>query len=146
MKRTGLERRRLARGAFLIEALCAVLVFSIAAASVLPMLAQAFRATGRAALRAAAHDLASSTLARMAVEDFATLPARYDSAAPGAGYRGLVAAARQFPGVTAERNLPQVDIVDGPSAQSRRIFVSVYWQLPAEPAPHRAAVTGLVTR
>ena len=70
------ELRRLARGALLIEALCAVLVFSVAAAAVLPMLAHAYRATTGAALRAAANDLASATLGRMSVEDFATLPGR----------------------------------------------------------------------
>lgn len=138
--------RRFARGGFLIEALCAVLVFSIAAAGVLPMLAHAFQVTGGAALRAAANDLASSTLGRMAVEDFTTLPSRYDRDAPGAGYRALVTLAQQLPGVTAERNLPQVDIVDGPSAQSRRVSVSVFWQLPTDAAAHRVVVTGLVTR
>ena len=140
------ERSRLPRGAFLIEALCAVLVFSIAAAAVLPMLAHAFRSTGGAAIRAAANDLASSTLGRMAVEDFATLRGRYDAESSGAGYLALVALAQRLPGVTPERNLPQVAIVDGPSAQSRRVSVSVFWQLPGDRAPHRALVTGLVTQ
>lgn len=135
---------RASRGAFLIEALVAVVIFSVAAAGLFTLLANALRASSDALSRTDAYGAAVSTLARMSVDDFATLADRYDSHAGGPGFRALAAAAKRLPGVTDSINAPVVSIAPGPSAGSRRVSVTVYWQLANEASPHRASITGVV--
>ena len=132
------------RGAFLIEALVAIVVFLFAAAGVFAALANALHASSNASLRSSASNLVASTLAHMQLEDPATLASRYDSSAAGSGYTTLATFARRFPGVTATSNQPVVSVNDGVSAASRRVSVTVFWQLPDEPLPHRTTMTTVV--
>lgn len=136
--------REAMRGAFLIEALVAVLVFSLAAAGVFSVLANALHASGNASIRAAANALAASTLARMSIEDLPALSERYDPHVPGPGYRTLATMAKRLPGVTDTHNLPLVTVSDGSSAGSRRVSITVLWQLPNEATPHRAQLSSVV--
>ena len=132
------------RGALLIEALVAVLVFSLAAAGVFSVLANALHASTNASVRATANALAASTLARMSIENLAALSGRYDPDVPGPGYRTLATMAKRLPGVTDTQNLPLVGVGDGSSAASRRVSITVFWQLPGEPGPHRAQLASVV--
>jgi type IV pilus assembly protein PilV len=134
-----------ARGVFLLEALVALVVFTLGAIALLGVIADALRATGTARWRGEAFDIASSTLSRMWAEDPAALAARYDAAASGPGYQALLAAAMRLPGVNALANAPVVTIDDGAS-DGRRVSVTVFWQLPVERSPHRASVTGVLPR
>lgn len=138
--------RLLPRGAFLLEALVGMLVFSIAAAGVVALVAGAVRAGTNADLRSAATALAIATLARMATDDFAMLAERYDASRDGTGYRALVTRALQLPGVTPSRNLPAVSITEGPSAASRRVDLVISWQPPGASGPHRASLTTVIAR
>ena len=135
---------RAARGAFLIEALVATVVFLLAAAGVFAALANALHATSNAAVRSSASELAASTLARMQLEDPTTLAARYDSTIPGSGYSALATMARRLPGVSATSNQPRVSVQDGVSATSRRVSITLFWQLPDESRAHRATMTTVV--
>jgi type IV pilus assembly protein PilV len=137
-----MNRLRHDRGTFLLEALVALVVLSLASAGLLGIVAHALRESGNAHWRAEAFDLAASTFARMATEDAALLDARYATSA-GAGYRALLASATRLPGVTADTNAPQVTI-DATASGARRIAISVRWQLPNEPAAHRASVAGVI--
>ena len=122
-------RRTTSCGAFLIEALVAVLVFSVAAAGVFSLLANGLRASDNARSRTEASDVAAATLARMSTEDIVTLADRYDALGGGSGFRTLLASARRLPGVTDTANVPVVTFAPGPSARSQRVSVTVYWQL-----------------
>jgi Tfp pilus assembly protein PilV len=132
------------RGAFLIEALVAVLVFSLAAAAVFSLLANALHASTNASIRAAASALAAATLAHMSIEDLAAIADRYDPDLPGPGYRTLATMAKRLPGVTDTHNRPLVTVSDGSSAASRRISITVFWQLPSEARPHRVQLASVV--
>lgn len=132
------------RGAFLIEALVAMVVFLFAAAGVFAALANALHASSNASLRSSASNLVASTLAHMQLEDPATLASRYDSSAAGSGYTMLATFARRFPGVTVTSNQPVVSVNEGVSAASRRVSVTVFWQLPDESRPHRTTMTTVV--
>jgi type IV pilus assembly protein PilV len=134
-------RERL-RGAFLLEALVALVVFSVGAVALLGLIANALRASGTAQWRSEAFDIAASTLSRMWTEDPAALPARYDAAASGPGYRALLAAAMRLPGVSGVGNAPVVTIDDA-SGRSR-VSVTVYWQAPSEAGAHRASVNAVL--
>jgi type IV pilus assembly protein PilV len=131
------------RGMFLLEALLALVVFSLSMLGLLGLLAHALRESGSAHWRGEAFDVASAALSRMWAEDPAALAARYDSASDGPGYRALLAAAVRLPGVSAASNAPLVTIDEAASA-TRRVSVTVYWQLPAERNAHHAAVAGVL--
>jgi type IV pilus assembly protein PilV len=135
-----------AHGAFLVEALVAMAVFSIAIAGTFGLVANALRASSNALARAHAAGLAASTLARMSAEDLATLTVRYDASSAGAAFRELANDAGRLPGVTATVNLPSVTVVSGPSIQSRRAAIAIYWQLPSETTRHRMSMTTVVAR
>lgn len=130
------------RGTFLLEALVALVVLSLASAGLLGIVAHALRESGNARWRAEAFDLAASTFARMAADDVSQLDARYASTT-GAGYRALLAAAARLPGVSAEKNAPEVAI-DATAHGGRRIAIRVRWQLPTEDDAHRASIGGLI--
>ncbi|MGE5168843.1 MAG: type IV pilus modification PilV family protein [Rudaea sp.] len=130
-------------GMFLLEALVALVVFSLAMLGLAGVLGHALRESGNARWRGEAFELASSTLARMWVEDAATLAARYDARADGAAYRALLAAALRLPGVTADENVPVVTITELASGR-RRARVFVYWRLPDEAIAHRASVSAVL--
>jgi len=136
--------KRAQGGAFLIEALVAMVVFLLAAAGVFAALANALHASSNASLRSSASNLVASTLAYMQLEDPATLAGRYDSNVAGNGYTRLATFARRFPGVTATSNQPLVSVNDGVSSASRRVSVTVFWQLPDESRPHRTTMTTVV--
>jgi len=142
--RNDAKLRAVSRGAFLIEALVALVVFSMAAAGLFALAANALRAGTEALARAEANDIAASALARMGTESLATLAERYDAVLPGPGYRSLAAMAARLPGVRDGANAPVVSAAPGPSAGSRSVSVTVYWQLPGESAPHRAAMTSVL--
>jgi type IV pilus assembly protein PilV len=130
-------------GMFLLEALVALVVFSLALLGLAGVMGHALRESGNARWRGEAFDLASSTLARMWVEDAATLATRYDPDADGVAHRALVAAALRLPGVTIDRNGPEVTITDEPLGR-RRARVTVYWQRPGDATVHRASVSGVL--
>jgi Tfp pilus assembly protein PilV len=122
-----------------------MLIFAVAAAGVVSLVASAVRAGIDADLRSAATALAAATLARMATDDFATLAERYEASRDGAGYRALATRARLLR-VTTSVNLPSLSITDGPSISSRRVDVVVSWQPPGAARPHRASMTTVIAR
>ena len=133
-----------ARGAFLLEALVAIVVFSLALLGLASAIAGALRQAGAAQWRSEAVDAGASTLARMSVEDPATLPARYDSVTEGDGYRALLARALRLPGVSTSSNRPGLAIVD--DADRRRVLVTLFWQMPGDTRVHRALVGTVLPR
>ena len=87
-------RHRVA-GTFLLEALLALVVFSVGTLGILELIAGAQRESGNARWRSEAAALAASALARMWAEHPATLESRYGTS-DGAGYRALRAAAQRL--------------------------------------------------
>lgn len=131
------------RGMFLLEALLALVVFSVGLLGLLGLVAAALRESGSARWRGEAFDVASATLSRMWAEDPSALASSYDGATDGPGYRALLDAAMRLPGVSAGVNAPLVTIEDAATG-SRRVLVTVFWQLPAERSAHHASVTGVL--
>jgi Tfp pilus assembly protein PilV len=131
-------------GTFLIEALVALLVVSIASAGLFALMGNLLRASTDALLRAEATELAAATLARMATDSPATLADRYDASTGGSGFVALASAAQRLPGVTAVKNLPSVNVAPGPSAGTRRVSVTVRWQAPNDPSARVASMATVV--
>lgn len=133
------------RGAFLLEALIAILIYSIGVAGLFALLGNALRQSGNANWRGEAFNVAAMTLSRMSAEDPGTLADRYDARTTGPGFRQLLALATRLPGVTASTNSPLVSVEPGPSGGSRRVTVTVFWQSPSDSSSHRQTVTGVVS-
>lgn len=133
-----------ARGAIMLEALAAALIFALAAVAIAGFHARAARHLNDAHFRVEARHLAHAALARMQAADSATLYAEFDMRAGGAGYRALLAQARRLPGVTGERLRPELLVTVGPSDASRTAAVAVLWQLPGDAAPHRYSASAAV--
>ena len=131
------------RGLFLLEALIALVVFSLAMLGLAGVVGHALRESGSARWRGEVFELASSTLGRMWVEDAATLATRYDALADGAAYRALLAAALRLPGVTVDKNVPVVTITDEALGR-RRARVTVYWQAPGDSRVHEASASAIL--
>jgi type IV pilus assembly protein PilV len=136
MKRRCLARA--CRGSFLVEALVAVVVLSIALLGLASSIAAAVREGGAAQWRGEALDVAAATLAEMAVEAPAGIVARYAPPGDGDGYQRLLARAARLPGVDADTNAPEVAIVD--AASRRSVAVAIHWQLPGDARVHVATL------
>ena len=139
---TPMTAKRHHRGTFLLEALVALVVLSLASAGLLGIVAHTLRESGNARWRAEAFDLAASTFARMAADDLALLDASY-AVASGAGYRALLGAATRLPGVSADTNAPEVAIA-ATAGGARRVAISVRWQSPGECGAHRESISGVL--
>jgi type IV pilus assembly protein PilV len=128
------------RGAFLLEALVALVVFSLALIGLASGVAAALAQMEQAQWRSEAIDIASGTIGRIDTEDSASLRDRY--AADGDGYRALFAQAARLPGVTRMSNAPRVEIDD--AAEGRIVRVTLFWQRPGDARVHQASITGVV--
>ena len=124
------------RGALVLEALTAVAVFSFGVLGTLALHAQAMRAIDDARYRTEAVNLAQTLIATMWASDAATLASRY-SGAGGEGYAAFARLARRLPGTELPGNAPIVSVDAGPSAASRRVKVTLRWQMPAESVARR---------
>jgi type IV pilus assembly protein PilV len=134
--------RRNQEGSFLLEALIAILVFSIGVLGMVGLLASSIRATNDARYRSEAATLANGMVSQM----WATAPGQLD-AQFGAGGPKLAAwqvkAASLLP--TADTYPPTVDLTQpGLSLQSRTVVVTVFWQLPGSNERHAYKMTAQI--
>ena len=146
-ERARFRRRRVAQaqcGAFLLEALVALLIFSFGVMAMAGLQARAARHFNDAQYRANAAELAQATIASMRASDPATLAARFDPATSTADWRALLGQAKRLPGVNDVQNVPAVRIIDGPTTTSRQVSLSVFWQTPGDLMAHRYAASAVI--
>ena len=138
------KRKGATTGAFLLEALIATLIFAFGALAIASLHARAARHLNDAQFRAEAIALVEAAIGQMRAADPATLYATFDARAEGTGYRALLERAKRLPGVGDALNAPDVRVSDGPSASSRRIDVTVFWQLAGDASAHRHGATAAI--
>ena len=148
---THLDRHlgRTQRGAFLLEALIGILIFSLGVLGIVGLQARAIRFTNDAEFRAEAMYLANSLISQMWTDNRALLKTKYDSTLGGAGYTAFQTRVNT---ALAGATIPApVVIVDGPpplpqanSATSNVVQVKVSWQLPGDPVIHNYTTTGVI--
>jgi len=146
-ERASFRRRRVAHaqcGAFLLEALVALLIFSFGVMAIAGLQARAARHFNEAQYRANAAELAQATLASMRASDPATLTARFDPTMNTAEWAALLGQAKRLPGVTDVQNVPTIQIIDGPTTTSKQVSLSVLWQTPGDLAAHRYAASAMI--
>ena len=140
--------RRSQQGAFLLEALIGILIFSLGVLGIVGLQAQAIRFTNDSEYRAEAVYLANSLISQMWADKRANLKINYESPA-GPKYATFKADVQQrmrgaiFPADPVVK----VDTADLPAAVSNTssvVQVKIFWQLPGEPSQHNYVTTGVI--
>ena len=130
--------RRPQSGVMLLEALIAILIFSVGILGIVGMQASTLKASRDGKFRSEAGLLANELIGQMWVDsrDGATLQSRFETG--GAAYTPWAArVAATLPGVTTTVNQPTVVVVPGvvgPPQTSSTVTVTVRWQAPNEVA------------
>jgi type IV pilus assembly protein PilV len=144
--------QRAQQGAFLLEALIGILIFSLGILGIVGLQAQAIRFTNDSEYRAEAVYLANSLISQMWSDKRNTLQANYDSTLAGPKYLLFKAdVLSRLPGASSIGGNPvvKVDVTDGtlPLAVTKTssvVQVQISWQMPGEPTPHSYITTGVV--
>jgi type IV pilus assembly protein PilV len=136
------SRRSKQGGGFLLEALIAILLFSIGILGMVGLLGASTRATNDARYRSEAAYIANGMAADMWSLSAAQLDTEF-----GTGGTKLTAwktkAASLLP--SADTNPPTVDLTQpGLSLQSRTVVVTVFWQLPGSTELHSYMLTAQI--
>ncbi len=143
--------RRAQQGAFLLEALIGILIFSLGILGIVGLQARAIRFTNDAEYRAEAMYLANSLISQMWTDDRATLKSKYDSTVgTGPGYTafvtrvnsalaGAIIATPPVVNVDGALPLPQAN-----STSSNVVQVQITWQLPGDVIVHNYTTTGVI--
>lgn len=147
--RSQLSIRRTQEGAFLLEALIGILIFSLGILGIVGLQAQAIRFTNDSELRAEAVYLANSLISQMWADNRANLKINYDSTLGGAKYAAFKSDVQlQMRGVTFPIDpVVKVDTADLPAAvtnTSSVVQVSIVWQMPGDTTQHNYTTTGVI--
>lgn len=139
------------RGVMLLEALVAVLVFSLGILGVVALQAQSIRHVGDAQYRGEAIFLANALVSRMWTDDRsatdpAYLLATYSDRYNGPGYADFREMVARLPGAEQTQNAPQVTIAAGPTPLSSVVTVTVFWQPPGDPTVHNYSTNAVIGR
>lgn len=122
-------------GVMLLEALIAILIFSLGVLALVGLQTVSIKQSGESKYRADAVMLANELIAEMWISDrtFATLNAQF--ADGGAGYNAWLARVQQaLPGVAANPPTVQPALAGAAGDPSTLVTVRVNWKAPNEPA------------
>ena len=143
--------RRAQQGAFLLEALIGILIFSLGILGIVGLQAQAIRFTNDSEYRAEAVYLANSLISQMWGDKRDSLKANYDSAGGGFGYTKFKddVHSRMIGAIFPVEPVVKVDPTDGslPLAVTRTssvVQVQIFWQMPGDLAQHNYTTTGVI--
>jgi type IV pilus assembly protein PilV len=132
---------RAERGSFLLEALIAALIVSLAILGLVGLVSRSIQNVDESKYRGEAAAIASSYVGQMWVDDRtpATLKANYESG--GAKFNDLDTLAKaRIPGALT----PTVDIVAGETVNTSNVTVTLQWKLPGEAATHQYQIFAVV--
>jgi type IV pilus assembly protein PilV len=134
------------RGAFLLEALVAILIFAFGILGIVGLQAQAIRNTNDLQFRSEAIHIANAAVGRMWTMNRTQIKASFegDKGTGGDAYYTLCSDAKRLPGTEDDNNTPTVTVEDGPTSFSQRVTIVVRWQLPGEATPHNYTTTVVV--
>ncbi|MCJ0765186.1 type IV pilus modification PilV family protein [Variovorax terrae] len=133
-------------GIMLLEALAAILIFSVGILAVIGLQAASVKQAAAAEFRSIAALQANDLVSRMWISDHtaATLQTVYGSSGSGAGYASWLAhvKASGLPGVSSVS--PTVVFGDGVTAPANQVTITVNWIAPGETTAHNYVVIAQV--
>jgi type IV pilus assembly protein PilV len=147
-KRNQLIARRAQRGAYLLEALVGILIFSFGILGIVGLQAQSIRMTNDSEYRAEAVYMANALISQMWTDDPDQLQTKYRSPG-GAEYLNFKTNRVQFSFQGAMTTDPvvlvdHVSLQPAPTKKGHVVQVQVFWQLPGDPVVHNYTTTGVV--
>jgi type IV pilus assembly protein PilV len=130
-------------GSFLLEALIAILIFSMGILAIVGLQAASIAASSDAKYRTEASLLANQLIGEMWASDHTQLVANYQGASGsgGAGYAAWLPKVNALPGATTYAPTVAVNGV------SQQVLITVFWKQPSEnPAtpPHNYVATATI--
>ena len=145
--------RRAQSGAYLLEALIGILIFSFGILGIVGLQAQAIRFTNDSEYRAEAVYLANSLISQMWTENQSQLQTKYRS--PGGveylNFKTLKVAPALGAAMTADpvvlvndATLPASPSKNATGTPSSIVQVTIFWQLPGDPVQHNYTATGVI--
>ena len=149
-KRRLLALRHAQRGAYLLEALVGILIFSFGILGIVGLQAQSIRMTNDSEYRAEAVYMANALISKMWTDNPNQLVTKY--ASPGGvefqDFRDNHVHTAFGTAMTVD---PEVLVDDGalpppPTKNSHVVRVTVSWQLPGDPVVHNYTTTGVVAK
>ena len=145
-----LPTRRAQRGAYLLEALVGILIFSFGILGIVGLQAQSIRMTNDSEYRAEAVYMANALISKMWTDNPNQLQTKYRSPG-GVEYLDFKTNHVQpaFKGAMTTDPIVLVDDAALPSAPSKNshvVQVTVFWQLPGDPIVHNYTTTGVVAK
>ena len=150
MMESTMQLRHTQTGAFLLEALISILIFSLGILGVVGLQAQAIRFTNDSEYRAEAVYLANSLISQMWGDKRDSLKANYDGPA---GPKYLLfkddVHSRMVGALFPIEPVVKVDTPDLPAAVTKTssvVQVQIFWQLPGEPTAHNYTTTGVIAQ
>lgn len=132
-------------GVMLLEAMVAILIFSLGVLSIIQLQAVSIKQSSGAEYRSMAALLANDVISRMWASDktASTLQTNFSSSSAGASYTQWLNTVRNsgLPNVSSDKNtLPTVTFTTGPATSSGTpssvAQVTVFWQEPGDTTPH----------
>jgi len=143
------QTRRAQQGAYLLEALIGILVFSFGVLGIVGLQAQAIRFTNDAEYRAEAVYLANALISQMWSDKLSDLKINYDSVVAGPKYVTFKAdvVSRMRGAIFPTDPIVKVDTADLPPAvttTSSVVQVQIFWQLPGDSTTHNYVTTGVI--
>jgi type IV pilus assembly protein PilV len=141
--------RRAQEGAFLLEALIGILIFSLGVLGIVGLQAQSIRLTNDAEYRAEAVYLANSLISQMWADNRTTLKARYEGPAGPMFIPFNADVHARLVGAILHDPVVKVDATDGtlplaPSNHSSVVQVQITWQMPGDSVEHNYTTTGVI--
>jgi type IV pilus assembly protein PilV len=132
-------------GAFLLEALVAILIVSFGILGIVGLQAQSLKVTNDSQYRAEAVLLANGLLSQMWSDDYKQLAANYDSTTGGPKYLLFKAKVKaQLGGAWVADPTVIFDPANAPSLQSSYVTITVQFKMPGDAAAHQYVTTGVV--
>jgi type IV pilus assembly protein PilV len=132
-------------GAFLLEALVAILIVSFGILGIVGLQAQAMKVTNDSQYRAEAIYLATELMSQMWADDYKALKANYDSAGGGGKYvifKDKVKA--QLAGAWVSDPDVVFDDANAPSQQSSYVTITIPFRMPGDSVTHQYITSGVV--
>jgi len=149
-----MQTKRTQGGAYLLEALIGILIFSFGILGIVGLQAQAIRFTNDSEFRAEAVYLANALISKMWADDRTQLKTKYDSTLAGPEYvnfknqvqNAFAGAYVPDPVVLVDPSPPPLGFPTAPSKTSSVVQVQISWLLPGDPAgvTHNYTTTGVV--
>jgi type IV pilus assembly protein PilV len=131
---TAISSRRAQQGAFLLEALIAILIFSFGVLGIVGLQARSLKAVGDAQYRGEAAYYAETLAGRMWAHNPLDVQAYFGTG--GAGFTAwsdqIIAAGSGLPGASVFP--PEITFVDLSSANGVMATITIYWQNPGDEA------------